>query len=117
MAQQVFPGQRYVAQNGTYFKVTKVVLDQWIGDYAVTVRGTDKNGEPLADGAWFRQQQILETCTLATVNTTFCPECGSENISNPEDDRDGWIDCFDCGIFFDPAHPNNQTRPQVEVSA
>lgn len=64
MAQQVFPGQQYVARNGTKFEVVKVVLDQWIGDHAVTVRGTDRHGQPLPDGAWFRQAQVLETCTL-----------------------------------------------------
>ncbi len=27
--------------------------------------------------------------------------CGSTNLSNPDDE--GFIDCLDCGIFFDPA--------------
>lgn len=40
------------------------------------------------------------------MNTTQCPECLSTNIS--DQDKDGSIDCLDCGIFWDAAHPNNQ---------
>jgi hypothetical protein len=64
--QQVHPGQKFVAANGTAFEVVSVVLDKWIGDYAVTVRGTDKKGQPLPDGAWFRQAEVLQTCTLVS---------------------------------------------------
>jgi hypothetical protein len=35
-----------------------------------------------------------------------CPECGSSNVSTEADDE-GLIDCFNCGIWFDPLHPNN----------
>jgi len=35
-----------------------------------------------------------------------CPNCGSSNISNEADDE-GLIDCFECGIWFDPLHPDN----------
>lgn len=35
-----------------------------------------------------------------------CPNCGSSNISNEADDE-GLLDCFNCGIWFDPLHPEN----------
>jgi len=35
-----------------------------------------------------------------------CPACGSTNVSQEADDE-GLIDCYDCGIWFDPLHPNN----------
>jgi len=35
-----------------------------------------------------------------------CPECGSSNISDEADDE-GLLDCFNCGIWFNPLHPNN----------
>jgi hypothetical protein len=35
-----------------------------------------------------------------------CPECGSNNISSEADDE-GLLDCFNCGIWFDPMHPDN----------
>lgn len=35
-----------------------------------------------------------------------CPECGSTNISSEADDE-GLLDCFNCGIWFDPLHPDN----------
>lgn len=34
-----------------------------------------------------------------------CPECGSSNVSNEDDE--GLLDCFNCGIWFDPLHPDN----------
>lgn len=34
-----------------------------------------------------------------------CPECGSTNTTDADDE--GLIDCFDCGIWFDPLHPAN----------
>jgi len=45
----------------------------------------------------------------ADLNRLFpnkCPECGSTNISGEVDDE-GLLDCFNCGIWFDPLHPNN----------
>lgn len=43
-----------------------------------------------------------------------CPECGSSNISSEADDE-GLLDCFNCGIWFDPLHPNNSpVRNQME---
>jgi hypothetical protein len=41
------------------------------------------------------------------MNTTICPECLSTQVTTP--DKEGLIDCLECGIFFDPTHPNNQT--------
>jgi hypothetical protein len=35
-----------------------------------------------------------------------CPECHSHNLSTP--DEEGLVDCFDCGIWFDPLHPENK---------
>src|SRR5512139_194791 len=35
-----------------------------------------------------------------------CPNCGSSNISSEADDE-GLLDCFECGIWFDPLHPDN----------
>lgn len=35
-----------------------------------------------------------------------CPGCGGSNISSEPDDEN-LIDCFDCGIWFDPFHPDN----------
>jgi hypothetical protein len=34
-----------------------------------------------------------------------CPGCGGHKLSDPDDE--GLVDCFDCGIWFDPAHPRN----------
>lgn len=34
-----------------------------------------------------------------------CPECGSHNVSDADDE--GLIDCMNCGIWFNPLHPNN----------
>jgi len=34
-----------------------------------------------------------------------CPECGSSNVSEADDE--GLIDCMNCGIWFNPLHPNN----------
>jgi hypothetical protein len=34
-----------------------------------------------------------------------CPACKSSNVSDADDE--GLIDCFDCGIWFDPLHPEN----------
>ncbi len=34
-----------------------------------------------------------------------CPECKSTNVSDADDE--GLIDCMDCGIWFNPLHPNN----------
>ena len=34
-----------------------------------------------------------------------CPECGSSNVSEADDE--GLIDCFNCGLWFDPLHPAN----------
>lgn len=50
-----------------------------------------------------------------------CPECGSSNISSEADDE-GLLDCFNCGIWFDPLHPNNtpvinQDRGEVRMEA
>jgi len=42
------------------------------------------------------------------MNTTICPECASRHVSPP--DREGLIDCYDCGIWWQPDHPNNQVR-------
>jgi len=35
-----------------------------------------------------------------------CPECGSSNISDEADDE-GLLDCFNCGIWFNPLDPHN----------
>lgn len=35
-----------------------------------------------------------------------CPECSSRNVSRPDEDDN--IDCGECGIWFNPAHPNNE---------
>lgn len=50
-----------------------------------------------------------------------CPECGSRNIGT-EADEEGLLDCFNCGIWFDPMHPNNspvvnQDRGEVRMEA
>ena len=37
---------------------------------------------------------------------TRCPECGSTNVSAI--DREGLVDCFNCGIWFDPLHHANR---------
>lgn len=37
---------------------------------------------------------------------THCPECGSTNVSAI--DREGLVDCFNCGIWFDPLDHRNQ---------
>ena len=43
-----------------------------------------------------------------------CPECGSHNISS-EADEEGLLDCFNCGIWFDPLHPDNSpVKPRME---
>lgn len=34
-----------------------------------------------------------------------CPECKSTNVTDADDE--GLIDCMDCGIWFEPLHPNN----------
>ena len=34
-----------------------------------------------------------------------CPECGSLEVSW-DDDLEA-VDCFGCGIWFEPNHPNN----------
>lgn len=35
----------------------------------------------------------------------YCPECGSERVSEPDDDA--MRDCFNCGVWF----PDGDTRP------
>lgn len=35
-----------------------------------------------------------------------CPECKSTNVEGPDDE--GLIDCLNCGLWFDPDHPNNE---------
>jgi 2'-5' RNA ligase len=35
-----------------------------------------------------------------------CPSCHSHNLS--KEDEEGLVDCMDCGIWFDPLHPENQ---------
>lgn len=39
-----------------------------------------------------------------------CPECHSHNLTEP--DEEGLVDCLDCGIWFNPLHPEN--RPVAE---
>jgi len=34
-----------------------------------------------------------------------CPECHGHNLTEPDDEN--LIDCMDCGIWFNPTHPNN----------
>lgn len=43
-----------------------------------------------------------------------CPECGSTNISREADDE-GLIDCFNCGIWFNPLHPANSPFRQESL--
>lgn len=38
----------------------------------------------------------------------FCPNCGSTNVCAEDPDDEGLLDCLECGIWFDPAHPDNQ---------
>lgn len=47
------------------------------------------------------------------ANTTQCPECKSTNITTRDDE--GLIDCLNCGIFFNPFHPNNAVRENDEA--
>ena len=35
-----------------------------------------------------------------------CPECGSANISKLDDE--GLVDCYNCGVWFDPQAPENK---------
>jgi hypothetical protein len=39
-------------------------------------------------------------------NRTQCPECLSTHVGAEEADKT--IDCFDCGIWWEADHPNNQ---------
>jgi hypothetical protein len=41
------------------------------------------------------------------MNTTTCPACLSQHVGT-RDRTDGQIDCFACGLWFDPCHPHNQ---------
>lgn len=45
--------------------------------------------------------------------TAGCPGCKSTNLSEPDDE--GLIDCLDCGIWFDPQHPENALKENAEV--
>ena len=45
-----------------------------------------------------------------------CPACGSSNLSVEADDE-GLLDCFDCGIWFNPLHPANSPVLQQENAA
>lgn len=42
-----------------------------------------------------------------------CPECGSQKISKLDDE--GLIDCYACGIWFDPQHPNNRACFELDA--
>jgi 2'-5' RNA ligase len=35
-----------------------------------------------------------------------CPGCKSHNLTDPDDE--GLVDCLECGIWFDPFHPENK---------
>jgi transcription elongation factor Elf1 len=50
-------------------------------------------------GCWFPERD------LKTNPVYKCPECGSSHTSLPDDE--GLVDCLDCGIWFNPNHPNN----------
>jgi transcription initiation factor TFIIIB Brf1 subunit/transcription initiation factor TFIIB len=41
------------------------------------------------------------------MNTSQCPTCLSTNVG-PDDPSDENIVCHECGIWWDPRHPNNQ---------
>ena len=55
-----------------------------------------------------------ERYMLQTVKVQHCPECGSRDLSEP--DEEGLIDCLNCGIWFKPEHPDNVAayRPVAE---
>lgn len=36
-------------------------------------------------------------------NLARCPDCGSSNVSDA--DEEGILDCFNCGLWFNPMHP------------
>jgi hypothetical protein len=40
------------------------------------------------------------------MNKAICPECLTTHVTTP--DKEGLIDCLECGIWFNPLHPNNQ---------
>jgi hypothetical protein len=43
-----------------------------------------------------------------------CPACKSTKVTEPDDE--GLVDCGDCGIWFDPLHPNNLGESEEDVS-
>ena len=43
---------------------------------------------------------------LTRLATYTCPECGGTVTSSP--DEEGLVDCFSCGIWFDPFHEANR---------
>ena len=68
----------------------------------------DMNPEPKIGsmgGCWYPTEDIKPEEQAGTYQ---CPECRAMINAVPDDE--GLIDCTDCGIWFDPAHPDNLIR-------
>jgi 2'-5' RNA ligase len=125
-------GKKYAGQD--VFKTAQVARDFWAYDLKFKGAGDSEDGNRVVDLISFDKSKDFEPDEpeageqrypeatreeepelavaesakefLAAHAPVACPSCHSHNLS--EEDEEGLVDCMDCGIWFDPLHPENQ---------